>query len=206
MTPQRRWKPNKSGKRVLLPGSYSSIRLAEENCKSTSKHFVHLDGRILCVLDLNERTPSLTEPSSNHICSDPRLATLRPKDERGSSSTGVDIEDVTDGRLVSPSIAAAVLPDSYTGEGKEQEGEREEETLVPITIKVNKVNGEAADRGVDNGSGGNGSADKVQPAQPAATTTTRSKDAVPVDDAGLDRVSEAEGREKGAGSVGQACR
>eukprot|EP00752_Nemacystus_decipiens_P003913 g3587.t2 len=117
------------------------------------------------------------------------------KDERGSSSTGVGTGDVTDGRLVSPSIASAPvhLQAAYAGEGKEQEqeqeeGEREEEPSAPIAIKVTKVNGEAAGRGLEKANGGSGVSDKAHQAEhSAATTTGRPGEAVPVDDAGLDR-------------------
>lgn len=117
-----------------------------------------------------------------------RVTPLRPQ----------DFGDLTDGRLVSPSIASAAPPltAAYAGEGKEQEGEREEEALMPVTVKVNKVNGEAAGRGVETANGGSGIADK---SQPAATAATRPGEAVPVDDAGLDRVSEAKGCGGGSG-------
>lgn len=129
----------------------------------------------------------------------------------------MDFGDVTDGRLVSPSIASATLSAAYAGEGKEQEQEGgREEALMPITIKVNKVNGEAAvGRGDDTANGDGGGPDKAQPAQPeaagaaAAVATTRPGEAVAVDDAGLERVSkvEVEDRETDEGQlqIGLAC-
>lgn len=115
----------------------------------------------------------------------------------------MDIGEVTDGRLVSPSLASATasLPTSYTGEDKEQEGDRGEDALMPIPVKVNKINGKAGGPGVDNGGGGNGGADKAQ-----ASTTTRAGEAVPVDDAGLDKVRNVNARQEGRRVwVGQAC-
>ena len=115
----------------------------------------------------------------------------------------MDMGDVTDGRLVSPSLASAPLPAAYAGEGKEQEeGEREEESSMPITIKVNKVNGDAAGHaGVEKANGGSGIAGKAQPAaeHTAASAATRPGGAVPVDEAGLDRVSDERAAEGGKG-------
>eukprot|EP00903_Cladosiphon_okamuranus_P005725 g5683.t1 len=113
------------------------------------------------------------------------------EDERGSNSTGAGTGSVTDGRLVSPSVASATFTAAYSGEGKEQEdvqGEREEEALMPTIVKVNKVNGDAAGRGAAIANGDSDVTDKAPSAQPAATAaaTARPGEAVPVDDAGLD--------------------